>query len=56
MPMSPDEQEWFNQLFQGNPEMMPQGGGPPGMGGLEICRMLREQGNQIPILMLTSKV
>lgn len=27
----------------------------PGMGGLEICRMLREQGNQIPILMLTSK-
>lgn len=27
----------------------------PGMGGLEICRMLREQGNQLPILMLTSK-
>lgn len=27
----------------------------PGLGGLEICRRLREQGNQIPILMLTSK-
>ena len=27
----------------------------PGMGGLEICRKLREQGNQLPILMLTSK-
>lgn len=27
----------------------------PGLGGLEICRKLREQGNQIPILMLTSK-
>jgi len=27
----------------------------PGIGGLEICRKLREQGNQLPILMLTSK-
>ncbi len=27
----------------------------PGMGGLEICRQLREQGVQTPILMLTSK-
>ncbi len=27
----------------------------PGLGGLEICRKLREQGRQIPILMLTSK-
>jgi len=27
----------------------------PGMGGLEICRKLREQGNPLPILMLTSK-
>ena len=27
----------------------------PGLGGLEICRKLREQGIQIPILMLTSK-
>ncbi|MCL4104548.1 UNVERIFIED_CONTAM: hypothetical protein GTU68_047510 [Idotea baltica] len=27
----------------------------PGIGGLEVCRKLREQGNQLPILMLTSK-
>jgi DNA-binding response OmpR family regulator len=27
----------------------------PGMGGLEVCRQLRESGTQTPILMLTSK-
>jgi DNA-binding response OmpR family regulator len=27
----------------------------PGLGGLEVCRLIREQGNQVPILMLTSK-
>lgn len=27
----------------------------PGMGGLDVCRRLREQGNHTPILMLTSK-
>ncbi len=27
----------------------------PGMGGLEICRALRERGNSVPILMLTAR-
>ncbi|WOJ94793.1 response regulator transcription factor [Congregibacter variabilis] len=27
----------------------------PGLSGLELCRQLREQGNQTPILMLTAK-
>ena len=27
----------------------------PGMSGLDLCRRLREQGNYLPILMLTSK-
>lgn len=27
----------------------------PGMGGLEVCRRIREQGLQTPVLMLTSK-
>ncbi len=27
----------------------------PGIGGLEICRKLRDQGNQTPILMMTAK-
>lgn len=28
----------------------------PGMGGLDICRLLRQEGSQIPILMVTSRV
>jgi len=50
-----DGREGLAKAQDGNFDMIILDLSMPSMGGLEVCRSLREAGNQVPIIMLTGK-